>query len=187
MNHNMQINNIERVFIAFFILGFVIWFGGNFVRMAISYDLFETGTIIIRSDLREDHGTVAYNIYLSTLASLYTNIAYAVSSFAAVVLSVRLSKFMRVKGWLLMIAILFFINVPIELYYIYLDIQLSFAIFFDNKVVSAKSDLFHELFMLRFENNFVAGLKVISFLSAFTMILLAIWRPLSIEFIKINE
>lgn len=81
MNENKQTNNTERAFIALFVLGFVIWFGGNFVRMAISYDLFETGTIIIRSDLRDDHGTVGYNIYLSTLTSLYTNIAYAVSFF----------------------------------------------------------------------------------------------------------
>lgn len=187
MNENKQTNNTERAFIALFVLGFVIWFGGNFVRMAISYDLFETGTIIIRSDLRDDHGTVGYNIYLSTLTSLYTNIAYAVSFLTAFILSFRFSKYMKDKGWLLMIAILYFINVPIEAYYIYLDIQLSFAIFFDNQVISAKSALFQELFMLRFENNIIAGLKVISFLSAFTIIILAIWRPLSIKIVGNTE
>lgn len=176
-----QLSNLERIFVAFLVAGFMVWFGGNLIRTAIAYDLFDTGTINIRNDLREDQGTVGYNLYLFAQSSLYTNIAYSVTFVTVLFITFRFRKDLKNRGWLFMSVVLFFINLPIEAYYIYLDFELSIAIFFRNELVFFKSQIFKDLFLVRFENIFLSILKGISFLSSITMILLCVWQPLNKE------
>jgi hypothetical protein len=176
-----QISNLERVFVALFITGFIVWFGGNLIRTALAYDLFETGTISIRKDLRQDQGTVGYNIFLYAQASLYTNIAYAFCVVSLTFITIRFRKILKSEGWLFMSIVLFFLNLPIEAYYIYLDYKLSIEIFFRNEFVYYTSPIFRDLFLVRFENIVLSILKGLSFLSAITIIILCVLQPLRKE------
>ncbi|PKL86614.1 MAG: hypothetical protein CVV22_00550 [Ignavibacteriae bacterium HGW-Ignavibacteriae-1] len=177
-----EISNLERFFVALLVTGFMIWFGGTIIRTALSYDLFDTGTISIRQDLRQDQGTVGYNIYLFAQASLYTNIAYAISFISLIFLTIRFRKVLKYQGWLFMSIVLFFLNLPIEIYYIYLDYALSVEIFFNNEFVYYTSPIFRKLFLVRFENIVLSILKGISFMSAITIIILCVWQPLRKEY-----
>ena len=73
--------------------------------------------------------------------------------------------------------ILFFIAVPIELYFLYMDIKLSLHIFY-SKTIAFNDYQIHKFFVSRFGNVLNTTFSGLSFLANITAILYLIWKPL---------
>jgi hypothetical protein len=169
-------SKIYKVLLTFFVFGFVIWFGGTLVRTTIAYDLFIPG---IEMELKPQYTNDIrmQNIYLFSITALLTGITYSIAVISGVILAFLSRKEFKEKGWLFMAFCLFLLTIPIQIYYIYMDLKLAQAVYFQ-----AVKDFFHpaiqEYFVQRFLDVKNTSLRTIMLLSALTCMLYSIWRPL---------
>ena len=179
----MQKNNkIYKILLTLFVFGFVAWFGGTLVRTMIAYDLFIPG---IEMELKPQYTneTRMQNIYLFSITALITGIAYVVAVTSGMILAFFTRKEFKEKGWIFMTFCLFVLTIPIQTYFIYMDVKLAQVVYFQ-----AVQDFFHpdvqKYFVERFIDATNASLRGIMLLSALTCMLYSIWRPLEN---KIND
>ncbi len=167
---------IIRIIATFAICGFIIWFGGSILRSAIAYDLFvPTQDFQLKESYNDD--LKMHSVYLFSTLALYTNVSYGISFFAIIILTFLLRNQFRSKGWLFMSIILFLLASPVEIYKIYLDYKLSWAVYYDN-VRDFYNPVIIEYFINRFKNIVLNTFSSLSFLANFTIIIYLIWKPL---------
>lgn len=105
-------------------------------------------------------------------ASLLIMFAYPVVLISAIWFMKSCKINLRENPWLLMSAILFFVFVPVELYTSYID--LKFMILFNQR--PANHDRLLELFGERI--GFLRGVPWIAVMSYYTIIWLAVFKPM---------
>lgn len=159
-----------------FSIGFIFWLGGGLIRSIIAFSVFEpsaTQTLVrqISNDI------LMQSVYLYSATSSYTTIAYIISIIGAFLLWFRLKEYFKQNGWLTMSAILYFATLPINLITLYLDIRLSFEVFWN-----WRWEFYHPEIMNYFLNRITSpvwnSLSGISFLANLTIIFLIIFQPL---------
>ncbi|GAB1370465.1 hypothetical protein MASR1M45_05260 [Candidatus Kapaibacterium sp.] len=166
---------MKKVLYFLFALGFIIWFGGSIVRNVIIFDLFVPAQELT-FEPKYDDSIINYNIELYVATSLYTNVSYAVIFVISLILLYSERRNLRQHGWLFMSFIVFFIASPIIIYNIYLDLGLSFAIFYHDFSFlnyGIKTEIFN-----RYKSNLNTVLSGISYLSTITILFYIIWKPL---------
>ena len=170
-----DIKRIHKIFLIFFTFGIAVWLGGTLIRNLIAFDIFIPGT---EFTLKENFTDIArmQTVRIFSMASLYTEIAYALSFISAIVLTIIFRKFLKKSGWFFMSFFLFFISAPIEFYLIYLDINLGWVIF-----IQGIDDFFNSVVQKSFvyritKLNLITSLQ---FLAVSTSVIFIIWQPLS--------
>lgn len=104
---------------------------------------------------------------------------FVLASAIVFVKSVKIN--LRENPWFLMCCILFFVFVPLELYTSFIDIK--FAILFDKR--PANHDRLLELFGERI--GFLRGVPWIAVMSYYTIIWLAVFKPMKKTMTQIEE
>lgn len=146
------------------------WLGGINIRAMIGFDLLQMGTIEFKPNI---HPYVERTVYtLLAQSSLVINSAYVIL-WSAVVVYLRTTPLrLRENGWLMMAAILFFLFTPVEIYTMVLDVRMWLLDHFgSNDLVEFRKLLIHRLAAL-------SGVPMIALLSYYTIIWLAIFKPL---------
>jgi hypothetical protein len=157
------------------VLSIVLWFGGTVVRVAIGYDVFVPGTLLLKPFLTPTE--VNYSIRIFTLAGFYTAVCYIIGWISSIMLMFMLRKKMKANGWLFMAFILFFLASPIELYQIQFDVKLIlFTQNLDFRTLLQSSEFF-EMFMQKFTPR-LSGLGFVSIIANGIALLYCIWQPL---------
>lgn len=175
-------NKIQKLLLTVLSFSFIIWFGGALLRSSMAYDLFVPGAkLVLKSNYTLD--TQMQTVYLFSILSFYTNIAYCLVFITGLILFYQFRNILRDKGWLFMCFVLFFMASPIELYKIFLDYRLSMAVYWDN-LKDFNSEIIQRDFIDRFKNMTINTFSGLSFLSNITVILFMVWQPLNK---KINE
>lgn len=108
-------------------------------------------------------------------------IAYPIVLVSAIVFLKSCKINLRENPWLLMSAILFFVFVPVELYTSFID--LKFILLFNKR--PANHDRLLELFGERI--GFLRGVPWIAVMSYFTIIWLAVFKPLQKSSLELEE
>lgn len=170
----MHLSKISKIFIVILTAGLVIWLGGNVVRNAIAYDVFVPGTALEVKNWYSDIEKLSI-VSVFRIASFYTIVGYSMTIVASFVLFGMFKKYFKAKGWLLMSFVLIFLTIPVELYLIYYDIKIILA-FNDQIIKSFNDSIVQEYFIGRFSKLGIP--TTMSFLSAVSAAIIAIWRPL---------
>lgn len=169
-------------------MGLVIWLGCSVARSVIYYDVVvrdvQKNQMMIRTDL-SNQDLFRSTYHLSAMA-VYIDVSYAFCFISIILLMFNVRKKLKVQGWLLMIFILFILFTPLEIYNIYYDMKLSTAIFFDNTRVFSAS-VIQDYFQAKINSNFYSVINGLSILVYFTIILIAIWKPLNRSEISKDE
>jgi len=163
-------STVEKSALFVIAAGTVCWLGGINVRAMIGFTLLQFGTLEFKSNIQP---TIERTVYsLVAQSSFIVNIAYVLVVIAAVVY-LRTTRFvLKKEGWLMISAILFFIFIPVEIYTMVLDVRMWLL------DMSGSNDLveFRKLFIHRLAA--LSGVPMIALLSYYTVIGLAIVRPL---------
>lgn len=169
-------SKLFRIILTFFVLGFILWFGGVILRSALGYDLFIPGSDFT---LKPNYSNEIrmYNVYLYVITALYTGIGYSIAAISSIFLAVFSYKDFKTRGWLFMSFLLFCITIPIQSYLIYLDYQLASAVYV-NGLRDFFSPIIQENFIARLTDAKYTTINSISMLAALTCVLYSIWRPL---------
>jgi hypothetical protein len=146
------------------------WLGGINVRALIGFNLLEPGTLDFKPNI---HPYVERTVFgLIAQSSMVVDVAYVVLWLAGIVFLKTTTMRLREHGWLMMCAILFYMFTPVEVYTMILDGKMWWL----DHVGSNDLVEFRKLFIHRLAA--LAGVPMIALLSYYTMIAMAIFRPL---------
>jgi hypothetical protein len=152
------------------LLAAITWLGGITIRAMIGFDLLETGTIDFKPNI---HPYVERAVYaVIAQASAVIDIAYAVLWITGILWLRSTPLVLRRNGWLMMSAILFYLFTPVEIYVIVLD----FRIWLLDHLGSNDLVEFRKLFIHRL--GALAGVPMIALLCYYTIIPLAVFKPM---------
>jgi hypothetical protein len=165
-----------KIILTFFVISFVIWFGGTIIRTSIAYDLFNPG---IKMELNPElSNTERMNtIYLFSSTALLTGICYGIAAISSIILAFLSKRDFRKRGWLFMAFCLFMMTIPIQGRFIYMDYILANAVYYE-KITDFFEPIIYETFIKRFTDVTYTSLHSITLLAALTCMLYSIWRPL---------
>ena len=161
----------SRMALFVMVVAAVFWLGGVNVRAMIGNDMLKTGTLEFEEYLAPEAEREIFR--LLSFASLIVMISYAAVLVSATVFLTTTPMRFRDHGWLMMSAILFYAFVPVEVFTMSLDARMVYMEFF----TTAGNEVFRELFIARVAA--LAGAPVIALLCYYTIIALAVFRPLT--------
>ena len=167
---------LQKIFITILTFGIILWFGGSIIRSSIAFDLFIPAA---KMELKPGYsdGIRLHSVYIYTVTGTYSTVGYIAAFISAIVLYIHWRKVMKVRGWLFMAFVLFFISSPVELYLCFTDIKLSLAFQF-NQVGSFSDSNIQKFFLDRYKNIALTTASGLSFLAVITSLLYIVWHPL---------
>jgi hypothetical protein len=159
-----------KVWLAILIFAGITFLGGINIRFIIGNQLLNFDEFSFRTDLQLDEQNMIFR--LLSYSSLVIMGAYLVLFVSAIMFLINYKVDYRKEVWLLMCAIIFFLFSPVEFYSSYLDFR--FYLLYLQPYPDWKLQL--ELFGRRI--GFLKGVPWIGVLGYYTIILLAIFKPL---------
>jgi len=161
---------ISKISSVILIIAAIVWLGGLNIRAMVGFDMLQMGTLDFKPNI---HPYVERTVFsLIALSSIVIDIAYSVVWLAGILWLKTTKLSMRKNGWLMMSAILFYMFTPVEVYTIILDLKMWYLDFLgSNDLVEFRKLFIHRLGAL-------SGVPMIAILSYYTIIVLAIFRPL---------
>lgn len=175
----MNLSKRARVSLFILIVFAIFWLGGIIVRFFIGNQLLNYDEFNFRTSIPPDEENQIFKMISD--ASLMIMIAYPIVLVSAIVFLKSCKINLRENPWLLMSAILFFVFVPVELYTSFID--LKFILLFNKR--PANHDRLLELFGERI--GFLRGVPWIAVMSYFTIIWLAVFKPLQKSSLELEE
>lgn len=166
----MNLNKTARISLFILIVFAIFWLGAINVRFFIGNQLLNYDEFNFRTSIPPDEENQIFKMVSD--ASLLIMFAYPVVLISAIWFMKSCKINLRENPWLLMSAILFFVFVPVELYTSYID--LKFMILFNQR--PANHDRLLELFGERI--GFLRGVPWIAVMSYYTIIWLAVFKPM---------
>lgn len=163
-------SRIARIALFIMLVAAAIWLGGINVRAAIGFDLLQPGTLEFKPNI---HPYVERAVFgLIAQSSALVNTAYVIVWVSGILFLRTTAYRLREHGWLMAGAILFYIFTPVEVYTMVLDTKIWWL----NHVGSNDLVEYRKLFIHRL--GALAGVPMIALLSYYTVIGLAVFRPL---------
>lgn len=169
----------NKIALTLLIISAVFWLGGINIRTLIGNELLDYDQFDFRTSIPPDRENTIFQLLSN--ASLVVVISYVMVLISAIWFIASTKLKMRENGWLLMSAILFFMFVPVELYTNYLDVR--FMILFHQGPPN------HDDLLKIFGERLGAfrGVPVIAVLCYYTIIPIAVFRPLLKTKVKDEE
>jgi len=161
---------ISKISSVILIIAAIVWLGGLNIRAMVGFDMLQMGTLDFKPNI---HPYVERTVFsLIALSSIVIDIAYSIVWLAGILWLKTTKLSMRKNGWLMISAILFYMFTPVEVYTIILDLKMWYLDFLgSNDLVEFRKLFIHRLGAL-------SGVPMIAILSYYTIIVLAIFRPL---------
>jgi hypothetical protein len=161
----------NKIALLLLIIGAVFWLGAINVRALIGNELLNYDQFNFRTSIPPDRENTLFQLMANS--SIVIISGYAVVLISAIWFLKTTHLKIKNNGWLLMSAILFFVFVPVESYTYYLDVK--FALLYHSN--PPNHDELLRIFGKRL--GALSGVPVIALFCYYTIIGLAIFRPLS--------
>ena len=169
MTH-IQESRSSKIALTLLVISAIFWLGGINIRTLIGNELLDYDQFDFRTSLPPDRENTLFQMISN--ASLVVVIGYVIVLISAIWFIATTKLKMKENGWLLMSAILFFMFVPVEIYTNYLDVR--FMILYHQGPPN------HDELLKLFGERIGAfrGVPVIAMLCYYTIIPIAVFRPL---------
>ncbi|MBI2793700.1 MAG: hypothetical protein HYX66_03500 [Ignavibacteria bacterium] len=167
---------MKKVFLTLFILGGIIWLGGGIVRNVVAFDLFNPGTLDLKSAHTEGMRLQSVRVY--ALIGGWTSAGFFAAIVGGLIAFLLERKEWKRRAWIVMSAILFFMIVPIQLWMIWKDYRLWQLFDAWSGMPLAQPAEIISVFLNRIQDTAVSVANGLSFLIAITITLVLIWKPL---------
>lgn len=167
---NLPQSRSNKIALTLLILASIFWLGGINIRALIGNELLDYDQFQFKNSIPPDRENTLFQLIAN--ASLVIVISYAIVLISAIWFMFTTNLKIKQNGWLLMCAILFFTFVPVEAYTFYLDIK--FMLFYHSELPNRDEIL--RIFGKRLGS--LSGVPVIAMFCYYTIIPIAIFRPL---------
>ena len=156
--------------LAILIIASIFWLGAINIRGLIQNELLDYDQFSFRTSIPPDRENTLFQLVCNS--SLVIIISYTVVFVSAIWFLKTTKLNLMQNGWLIMCAILFFMFAPAEIYTYYIDVKFM-LLYFSNP---PNHDELLRLFGMRL--GALSGIPVIALLCYYTIIPLAIFKPL---------
>jgi hypothetical protein len=164
------LNKTSKFWLLLLIISTIVWLGAINVRFIIGNELLNYDEFSFRTSIPPDEENMIFK--LISHASITIMIAYVFTFISAIFFLKNCKINLKQNTWLLMCAILFFVFSPVEFYTSYLDLKFILLFF-------SEPPNHDELLMIFGERlGFLKGVPWIAILSYYTIIGIAIYKPL---------
>jgi hypothetical protein len=170
MIHTTQ-SKSNKVALTLLIISAIFWLGAINIRAVIGNELLNYDQFNFRTSIPPDRENTLFQLIVNS--SIVIISSYFVVLVSAVWFLKTTNLKFRENGWLIMSCILFFGFVPVEIYTYYLDIKFA-LLYFSNP---PNHDELLRIFGKRL--GALSGVPVIALLCYYTIIGLAVFKPLS--------
>ena len=171
MNNSVNLSKSARTWLFILVVSAIFWLGAINVRFIIGNELITFDEFNFRTGIPPDEENMIFKMVSnSSILIIITQITTFISAlFFAFKSRIKIKE----NGWYLMCLILFFVFTPVEFYTSYID--LKFILLF------AKRPANHDQLLMLFGERlgFFKGVPWIALLSYYTVIAIAVFRPLS--------
>jgi hypothetical protein len=163
-------NILSKIFLYLCVLSGILWVGGYFARMILTYQLFEKTDFILKSFLNNQNLPGIFFVLNGGI--ILTSVLYIIFiiSFIIFLLTARLS--LKENGWLFITTVLVLLTAPFEIYLMTIDrtfVDLIFSgVFNVNDILT--------LIIKRFK--IFGSFPIIELLCYFAIIFLIIFQPM---------
>jgi len=161
----------NKIALVLLIIAAIFWLGGINIRALVGNELLTYDQFKFRTAIPPDRENTLFQMIANSSIVLMSGY-FVVLVTAVWFLSTTKLKF-KENGWLLMSSVLFFIFVPVEIYTYYLDFKFI-LLYYSNP---PNHDQLLELFGERLGG--LSGIPVIALLCYYTIIGLAVFKPLT--------
>lgn len=166
----------SRLILSLFVLAGTLWLGIAVARLAVGYDAFITGTVMLKPKLSQP--VLLQTIWLYTSLGMWTTIAFGTAAVTGLWVMWLVRSWFKRHGWLLMSAILFVIMMPAQAYVIDADLLLwSFFDYHTGMPLAQPGEIIN-VFTSRFSNQAIGITTSLVLLSGITLVLFTTMRPL---------
>ena len=165
-----MLSKSAKFWLFLLIIASVFWLGGINVRALISYDLLNYDEFSFRTGIPPDEENWIFRMLSNTSILIMISYVFVLTSALLFLKTAKLN--IKENAWLLMCCILFFAFVPVEIYTYFLDIKF-YLLYLKNP---PNHDGLLKLFGERI--GFLKGVPWIGVLSYYTIIGIAVFRPL---------
>jgi hypothetical protein len=169
-------NRFSRVVLSVFALAGSIWLGLAVARLAVGYDAFVAGTVLIKPKLSQP--VLLQTIWLYTSLGMWSTIAYATTAVTGLLVLWLIRSHYKAYGWLLMSALLFVVIIPAQAYLIDADLLLWSFFDYHTGMPLAEPAQIISVFASRFSNQAIGITTSLVLLTAITIVLFTTMRPL---------
>ena len=165
-----MLNKASKLWLLLLIISTIVWLGAINVRFIIGNELLNYDEFSFRTSIPPDEENMIFKLISN--ASIAIMIAY-VFTFVSAIFFMKTCKInLKQNAWLLMCSILFFVFSPVEFYTSYLDLKFILLFFSEPPNHDELLKIFGERL------GFLKGVPWIAILSYYTIIGIAIYKPL---------
>ena len=165
-----MLNKASKLWLLLLIISTIVWLGAINVRFIIGNELLNYDEFSFRTSIPPDEENMIFKLISNV--SIVIMIAY-VFTFVSAIFFMKTCKInLKQNTWLLMCAILFFVFSPVEFYTSYLDLKFILLFFSEPPNHDELLKIFGERL------GFLKGVPWIAILSYYTIIGIAIYKPL---------
>ena len=167
---------LTRSFITLFAIGGVIWFGASIARYVVAFDAFMPGTVEFKPSHTEE--TRIGIIWMFTLLGGWTGWSFVATVIGAVGIAVKTMHRWKSEGWMFICAVLFILLAPAQGWMIWQDYGMWKLFNVGTGSPLAAPTEIIAVFSRRITDVASSIVNGLTFLSAITIIVLMIWKPL---------
>ena len=177
-----ELSRTHRTLLTFIVISMSTWLGAQLVRMVIANELFIPGTLELDHNMMPASELMA--LLLISSSSIVVVISYGVLLLSSLLFLYHIPWSFKDNGWLTMVAVFFFLFVPVEVYTAVLDIRYIFLCEYTRDIVAtsglnAYAGVRDELLKtLVHRIGALSGVPVIAGLSYVSAIIVAVWQPM---------
>ncbi len=155
------------------ILSTAVWFGLSLATQAFAYDLFVTGTSVLRE--------MDVSLQLNTIRVLASMMSTAVWAYGLMIVSVKLVLWMQRKsfrkdGYMVMSFILYGVSVPFGLWYAWKSLEFYWLVGDHYSIAGIHADTVIPAFVLLFTKN--AWMNFLSLAGVVAVTAILVFKPL---------
>lgn len=169
----------NKVALTLLIIAAIFWLGGINIRALVGNELLNYDQFNFKTSIPPDREYTLFQMI--AYSSLLIVISYLVVLISAIWFLFTTKLKIKQNGWLLMSAILFFMFVPVEIYTYYIDVRFM-LLFYSNP---PNHDELLRLFGQRLGG--LSGVPVIALFCYYSIIFLAVFKPLTKSTDKLDE
>lgn len=171
-----NISKLSRFFLYIFVLSAVLWLGGYFSRLLLTYQLFLPKDLALKSYVTNENLSGILTTMNSAVS--YTLILYPVMllSFLIFLFTSRVS--LKEQGWLLVMTLIILITAPFEIYLMTIDYNIATKVFY----TAFNPQEILSLYVKRVK--VLSSFSLIEIFSYFAIVFLAVFQPLKMKKVK---
>ena len=165
-------NILSKIFLYLCALSGILWVGGYFARLILTYQLFEKTDFILKSFLNNQNLPGIFMVLNAGI--ILTSVLYIIFiiSFIGFLVTSRLS--LKENGWLFITAILVLITAPFEIYLMTIDKTVIDIVFSGFQTLNVNDVI--ALIIKRFK--IFGSFPIIELLCYFAIVYLFVFQPL---------